>query len=570
MATPYQFANRGQLLIVPVGPSIDEVPYPSQTLTKPPDYSVWVHGAVHEPGPGLDAGRMSPRLYQEVRKDLARYAPVEVTRSAFRRASHAYVGVIDSRGTPYYFALDSRGVSVREAPGDAAWKAFERLAGDELAAAVRERRAEAGREVRAMGAELAAPLVVTKGLKYGKKLDWEHNVPHSSWWRKPPRTKKTKAGDPGHESAESAEADAVDKSDVLVVVDHVIKALPRGGKEEEAKKTPSHKASKKKGGRGGKTRYSYPGEGKSGGARGSGGQVPLVVEHDDTRNADPAELANQLGVSVRTLQHVARRLGSDDFSAFMRARLKRFAAKHRLDPDYWGTLYSVLVATPGEPVAKSNDAAAWKEFGDDVNRVAAAVPEGHRERFGDRKVFIHHVHDEMKRRGLYSGDLDQFKQHVAAAHQKRYVVLSRADLVAAMDPRSVARAETKLDNARFHFVSGAQHDPAALKKLDAATAARSAPAPAASTPAAAGRVRSKPAKKAGPLYDAAHAASQEAVEATAHANKTRTPDAHLVAMAAHHQAGAAHQKASGRTSDKAALRHFEQSTSHLHASKATP
>ena len=119
--------------------------------------------------------------------------------------------------------------------------------------------------------------------------------------------------------------------------------MPKKSKETPVKKTPSKKASTKKVGAGGKPRYTYPNE-KKGGAKAPGAKVPLVVaaDHDGTKHADPGELANQLNVSVRTLQYVARKLGRSGFSKFMRSHLKRFAAKHRLDPDYWNTLYDRL------------------------------------------------------------------------------------------------------------------------------------------------------------------------------------------------------------------------------------
>lgn len=584
-ATPYAFIKRGNLFIVPVGPSIDEAPYPTQALTKPPDFSLWVHGRIQEPGLHLDRARMSTSLCREVHDDLTRFSPVEVTRSAFHRSSHAYVGVIDSRGTPYYFALDSRGVSVREAnPGDAAWKAFDRLATDEHMAAVRQRRSDAASEMRQVDRELSEPIVVTKGIKYGKKVEWKRDVPHSSWWRHGKVKQKKPEGESeavapteksdealrigaryaaemrrvGAELAEQngeSDLDPPRPEDALWL--DVEKALPKKAKESGVKKTPSRKASKKQAGAGGKTRYTYPQEKKGPGVN---GQVPLVVVHDDTKHADPAELANQLGVSVRTLVRTARRLGSDGFATFMRARLKRFAAKHRLDPDYWDTLYANLVAAPGGELAKSDDEAAWKKFGDNVKEAASAVPENHRERFGDRKVFIHHVHHEMKRHGTYSGNLEEFKDHVVTAHKKSHLVAARADLVAGMNHDSVRQAETKTDGATFHFITNVKHDPEAAKKLEA----KHREEPLAATV----EKPSKPKLSSKPHHDAARASSDEAIAASAHAEKTRTPEAHLAAMVSHHKAGAAHQKASGKLNHKVALAHFDRSVEHLKAAKA--
>lgn len=589
--TPYQSVTRGNLFITSVGLSIAEAPYPAQVMTKPPDFSLWVHGQIQEPGLHLDHARMASKLYQEVRDDLVRYAPVEVTRSAIRRSDHAYVGVIDSRGVPYYFALDSRGMSVREAD-DSAWKAFDRMAADEHMAAVRQRRQDAASEMRRVDRELSGPgLVVTKGIKYGKKVDWRGDVPRSSWWRNAKRKKEPKveaAGSDGEGAAEKAvahcsrcgsdpcscdegirresgnryaaeyrraghelwlqlndgesELDPPRPEDELYL--RVAKALPKKSKESKTKKAPSSKASKKQAGAGGKTRYTYLRE-KSGGARG-GGQAPLVVAHDDTKRADPAEFANQLGVSVRTLQRAARQLGSDGFSTFMRSRLKTFAMKHRLDPDYWGTLYAALMA--GGEIAKSDGEAASKKFGNDVKAVASAVPADHHERFGGRKVFIHHVHDEMKRSGKYPGNLDAFKHDVVQAHQKGHLVASRADLVSAMDPHSVEQSETKADGATFNFIN-AKHDPDAAKRLSAK--------------------HDKPRAKMSSKFhnEVAGTMSQEAREASARAHKVGTPEAHLAAMTLHHQAGAQHQKASGKVGDKAALAHFDQSMAHLKAAR---
>jgi len=592
VSTPYQFAQRGNLFIVPVGPSIDEVSYPTQSFTRPPDYSVWVHGQIHEPGPDLDRARMSPRVYQDVRDDLTRYAPVEVTRSAFRRAGHAYVGVIDSRGTPYYFALDSRGVSVREAPADAAWKAFDRLAVDEHMAGVRQRRTAAADEMRQLDRELSEPLlVVTKGLRYGKKVEWVHDVPYSSWWRKVPKEKKRRqpkqadAAGGGADDAEKAYAseyrraghelwlqmgEGDDDPDSPRPDDVAAKALPRKAKTDDVKRTPSRKASKKQAGATGRVRYTYPQEG----AGGAGPDyVPLVVVHDDTRHADPGELANQLGVSVRTLRRCARRLGRDGFARFMRSHLKRFAAKHQLDPDYWNTLYANLSASNDVDVAKSDHEAAWKQFGDNVKEAASAVPHGHRERWGDNKVFIHHVHHEMKRHGTYSGSLDEFKDHLVHAHRKGHVTLARADLVGAMNHDSVKHSNTEtkvggITSSTFNFVDNVKHDPEAAKKLEARhhQPQRREPEPEAARPAA---QKTKPKVSGGVLREIAHHHSDEANEATAHANKVGTREAHLAAMTAHHHAGVAHQKAGGKVSDKTALRHFDQSMVHLKASKAS-
>lgn len=454
MSTPYHFIKHGNLYMRPVtqGP---QVPYLAQAIDKPREFSLWVNGIIQEPSFQLDAVRMPPSLYQEVRNDLVRYSPVEVSRSAFTRSNHAYTGVIDSKGKPYYFALDSRGISVREAKtnDENVWKTFDRLADHERSIATSKRRVDASAEVRQMNRELSAPMLVIKAGHTGTMVAL--HIPHDIAKQvaipggESPETMhvtvaylgkdltdeqksgafvacrriaqkcgpiKALLGGVGRFSASSTSEGndviylSVDSPDLtrmrpmlieelaiegvvpnnlhgyvphvtlayipttaphplkrfppvavefsaisLTVADEkmmlpfttplVIKALPKKSKEEKVKKTPSRKASKKQTGAGGKTRYTYPNEKLgAGGAKKPGQQQQplLVVRHDDSKNANPSEFANQLGVSVRTLQRCAKKLGREGFSKFMRSHLKRFSAKHRLDPDYWGTLYEKL------------------------------------------------------------------------------------------------------------------------------------------------------------------------------------------------------------------------------------
>lgn len=872
--TPYAFIKRGNLFITPVGPSIAEVPYPTQPFTKPREFSLWVRGRIEEPAFQLDRVRMPPSLYQEVRDDLVRFSPVEVTRSAFQRSQHAYVGVIDSKGKPYYFALDSRGISIREADIDdqRVWKTFDRLADHERSMATRQRRGAATVEMEQVARELSQPqLVLVKseivrvnrdgrqlsvstaagsanvpsrneaqaalqqhlpsGFKvggsvnlhrasvhsgaprgafdsdaihimrpsevaahgvYGNELHPDHlesirsawsegkqlepidvNVTHTGQWHIEdgnhrmhvaaatdapvalrfrqvgaqylpqtgirdisdrlraahaaekalaacilakadghtgtmialhlPREVAERIALPGGElpetmhitlaylgknltdeqkrgalvavrrfaqqagpikallggvgrfsasstsegrdvvylsvdspditrlrpklldelAAEGLEpsnvhgfvphvtlayiatsartpikrfpplpvefpcvsltvADqkmllpfmaptlviTVNKSDRIrggradkmkpsdfdprqlsigsdherehtdddaiareIAMDHlaededyyrklkmVEKALPRSNKDEKVKKTPTSKASKKKAGAGGKTRYTYPNEKKSGAGGGKTAQpLPLVVvQHDDSKNANPAELANQLGVSVRTLQRAAKQLGREGFAKFMRSHLKRFSAKHRIDPDYWGTLHDRL----GSTVAKS-DAAHLARLSEHVKHVASTVPEGHEGRFGNH-VFIDHVHSEMKKRGMHVGSMDEFKRNLVHAHREGHLSLSRADYVAAMPHHHVAASETNADGADFHFVR-AGHAPPSLHR-DAAVS------------------------------------SEAARDSSAHASAHPSKESHTAASIAHTRAGMAHQRLDD---EKTANTHFKASTKHI-------
>lgn len=100
-------------------------------------------------------------VYRDVREDLARFAPVPVTRAAFKFSSNSYVGVIDSNGTPYFFALNSRGLLLRPAADAAkAWVVFDRYAELERDAALAQRRARADRE------QVALVLDMSKAVKH--------------------------------------------------------------------------------------------------------------------------------------------------------------------------------------------------------------------------------------------------------------------------------------------------------------------------------------------------------------------------------------------------------------------
>ena len=373
VSTPYQFIKRGNLFITPVGSSINDVPYPTQTLTKPREFSLWVHGKVEEPEFQLDKARMPPSMYQEVRKDLSKYSSVPVSRSAFRRSQHAYVGVIDSLGKPYYFALDSRGFSCREVPinDDRVWKTFDRLAGEEQMMAIKQRRQRADEEMEQVDRELSEPLLVIMKFCHCKEGKGDV-IPGGIADKKSPSDfdpKKFAAGtkvEMEHTSSRAIASEiardhltedpdyyeklkTIEKSPLLVV-----KALPRKSKEEAVKKPkPTSKAVKKQAGAGGKTRYTYPQEGKAKLPK----PEPLIVAppQDAKQRVDPSELANQLGVSKLTLTTIASKLGRKGFSRYMRSHLKRFAAKHGLGHDYWDQIYGSVVQNSVQNEEKAFD-----------------------------------------------------------------------------------------------------------------------------------------------------------------------------------------------------------------------
>lgn len=89
-------------------------------------------------------------------------------------------------------------------------------------------------------------------------------------------------------------------------------------------------------------------------------------------------------------------------------------------------------------------------FADNVRDVARSTTSGV---FGDRKVFISSVFDELRRHPTWASlTLADFKAQLVRAHRAGDVVLARADLVAAMNPDLVAASETQAEGASFHFI----------------------------------------------------------------------------------------------------------------------
>jgi|GEM_PF-2077420 len=106
--------------------------------------------------------------------------------------------------------------------------------------------------------------------------------------------------------------------------------------------------------------------------------------------------------------------------------------------------------TGDDPPPFAGDAPPASTFARDVKRAAAAVRDG---RFGDRKVFVSAVWDELRQEPRWATlALDDFKARLFAAHGAGELTLARADLVAAMDPALVAASEIEVSGASFHFV----------------------------------------------------------------------------------------------------------------------
>lgn len=162
---------------------------------------------------------------------------------------------------------------------------------------------------------------------------------------------------------------------------------------------------------------------------------------------------------------VQRRLGSDAAPPAPCERLVRVLAAREVGaprPEL-RALRDALVRgwlagrTPGSPAqadaapaapAVPGDAPA--PFADAVLRAADAVVDGW---FGDRKVFVSAVWDQLRHEPRWAGlGLAGFKADLVAAHRAGQLTLARADLVAAMDPALVAASEIAVDGASFHFV----------------------------------------------------------------------------------------------------------------------
>lgn len=104
-------------------------------------------------------------------------------------------------------------------------------------------------------------------------------------------------------------------------------------------------------------------------------------------------------------------------------------------------------ATNGDHGGKPpEDAVTWL-----LPRLKAAAPRV--KRFGDRKLFIGSAWEALKDEPRIAAlGIDGFKDVLVEAHRRGELELSRADLVAAMDPADVATSETRHLNATYHFI----------------------------------------------------------------------------------------------------------------------
>lgn len=94
---------------------------------------------------------------------------------------------------------------------------------------------------------------------------------------------------------------------------------------------------------------------------------------------------------------------------------------------------------------------ALAQFARDVLEIAGGVHDDGR--FGDRKVFISAIWDQIQHRTMYDSlTLASFKGYLLRANQADLLRLHRADLVPVMPMAHVLASETTYMNATFHFV----------------------------------------------------------------------------------------------------------------------
>jgi hypothetical protein len=128
------------------------------------------------------------------------------------------------------------------------------------------------------------------------------------------------------------------------------------------------------------------------------------------------------------------------------------AAKRR--PSLAARLRAAVAADLGRQSAATPSAKASiteappQKFASDVLAVARAAKSG---RWGEHKVFVSQIWDDLRRRGE-AGDFAAFKRRLVDANRRGLLRLSRADLVEAMDQKLVKHSEIESLGATFHFV----------------------------------------------------------------------------------------------------------------------
>ncbi len=175
-------------------------------------------------------------------------------------------------------------------------------------------------------------------------------------------------------------------------------------------------------------------------------------------------LASMLSLEKLSLDQIRKKLLASELGLPDRrnsAELLRLAATQLADAPK-GDAESVrnalarrwLLEGDAQPRGSSPPQQALGHF---VRRVQQAADSPQARHFGPEKVFIGSVwqalasEPDMARLGE-----EGFKRLLVEAHRSGSLVLARADLVAAMDPRDVRSSETKHHNATYHFIQRGQ------------------------------------------------------------------------------------------------------------------
>lgn len=142
-----------------------------------------------------------------------------------------------------------------------------------------------------------------------------------------------------------------------------------------------------------------------------------------------------------------RNAGTEEARAQMRVLIAQETGKSPFDPS--------VVREARRRVAQQLDADIEQALRDPMPVVIAALPRIHGEgRMGDRKIFIAALWESVGKKIHMS--LPAFKRWLIEQHQQQHLVLTRADLIAAMPYDLVMRSETKTEGpysgATFHFV----------------------------------------------------------------------------------------------------------------------
>lgn len=103
-------------------------------------------------------------------------------------------------------------------------------------------------------------------------------------------------------------------------------------------------------------------------------------------------------------------------------------------------------AASADSTAVAKPKAAEMPFHDEVTSFANNAKAGV---FGDEKVFISQVFEDMKKAGRFDGTLDDFKKALDRERMAGNLPLARADYVGAMDPKMVAASSMLDDQAHF-------------------------------------------------------------------------------------------------------------------------